>query len=227
MESNWQTKKLGELCRIEIGKTPSRSNKKYWDIDKQTHHIWLSIADLLHADRNLIVDSKEYISDAGAAASKIVTEGTLLASFKLTLGRLAFAGTDLYTNEAIAALNIVNEEELDKYFLFYYLNFFDWVGATNGEVKIKGKTLNKAKLRQIEVLYPQLLEEQNRIVNILDEVFEKIEKAKENAEKNLRNSHELFESYLQSIFNASDHRWEYHKFKRNMPIDIRTTYYGR
>jgi type I restriction enzyme S subunit len=69
---------------------------------------------------------------------------TLLASFKLTLGRLAFAGRDLFTNEAIAALTIFNEREQSKEFLFYFLNFFDWDKATEGDVKIKGKTLNKA-----------------------------------------------------------------------------------
>ncbi|MBU0701816.1 restriction endonuclease subunit S [bacterium] len=117
-KEGWETKKLGHLCEIELGKTPSRANKAFWDEKRETNNVWLSIADLLNADDNIVVDSKEYLSDKGAAISKTVRKGTLLVSFKLMLGRLAFAGHDLFTNEAIAALTIFNERELSKEFLF-------------------------------------------------------------------------------------------------------------
>lgn len=55
------------------------------------------------------------------------------------------------------------------------------------------------------------LSEQGRIVKILDEAFEKIEKAKENVEKNLRNSKELFEYYLRDTFTNTKKDWEVKK----------------
>lgn len=207
MKTNWQIKKLGEVCEIEIGKTPARANKKFWDSEKKTNNIWLSIRDLSNANNKIIDDSSEYISDEGAKLSKIIKKGTLLVSFKLTLGRLAFAGKDLYTNEAIASLNIKNEREISKQYLYQYLSFFDWNKATKGDVKVKGKTLNKAKLKEILISFPPL-PEQKRIVKMLDEVFEKLEKVKEGAEKNLANSKELFESYLQNIFANKGKDWE-------------------
>lgn len=207
MKNNWQTKKLGNLCQIELGKTPYRENNEFWDTEKQTNKVWLSIADLLNTEGNVIFDSKEYVSEKGARLCKIVREGTLLASFKLTLGRLAFAGKDLYTNEAIAALNIKNEKELSKDYLYHYLSFFDWHGAVKGDIKIKGKTLNKAKLKEIDILFPSL-PEQHRIVKKLNKVFGEIEKAKENTEKNLQNAKDLFESYLQNIFVNPGNEWE-------------------
>ncbi|OQA92709.1 MAG: EcoKI restriction-modification system protein HsdS [Elusimicrobia bacterium ADurb.Bin231] len=208
MNNNWQTKKLGDLCTIELGKTPYRGNHKYWDPDRRGDNVWLSIADLLNTTDNIVLDSKEYISDEGAQLGKIVKKGTLLVSFKLTLGRLAFAGKDLYTNEAIAALTIKNEKEISKNYLYYFLSFFDWHTAAQGDVKIKGKTLNKAKLKEIEISYPQSLQEQRHIVKILDEVFAGISKARENTEKNLKNARELFESYLQSVFANPGKGWE-------------------
>jgi len=65
--------------------------------------------------------------------------------------------------------------------------------------------LNKEEFENLDIPLPPL-HEQRRIVKILDEVFEKMAKAKENAEKNLKNAKELFESYLQSIF--SNKKWE-------------------
>jgi type I restriction enzyme S subunit len=201
MKNGWQTKKLGSLCEIELGKTPARANKAFWDEKRETTNVWLSIADLLNAENNLAVDSKEYLSDKGARISKVVRKGTLLASFKLTLGRLAFAGRDLFTNEAIAALTIFNERELSKEFLFYFLHFFDWRKAAENDVKLKGMTLNKAKLKELHVPFPSPVEQQ-RIVAFLVEAFSGIATAKANAEKNLQNARALFESHLQSVFQA-------------------------
>ena len=145
MKKGWHSKKLGDLCEIELGKTPARANNAFWDEKRETSNVWLSIADLLNAEDNVVVDSKEYLSDKGAAISKTVRKGTLLVSFKLTLGRLAFAGRDLFTNEAIAALSIFNERELSKEFLFYFLHFFDWVKAAENDVKLKGMTLQQGE----------------------------------------------------------------------------------
>jgi len=212
MKTNWQTKKLGDVCEIELGKTPYRGDKSFWDGEKKSKNVWLSIADLLKGQGKIVSDSKEYISDKGAKISKIVKEGTLLVSFKLTLGRLAFAGKDLYTNEAIASLEIKNEKGLSKEFLYYFLTFFDWNKATEGNVKVKGRTLNKSKLKQIKIPLPPLAT-QKAIIKILDQTFESISKSKENAEKNLKNSKELFESYLEEIFSNPKEDWEEKKLR--------------
>jgi len=206
MREGWQTKALGELCEIELGKTPARANALYWDEKCETGNVWLSIADLLKAESNVIFDSKEYVSDKGATICKLVPKGTLLVSFKLTLGRLAFAGRDLFTNEAIAALTIFNENEISKEFLFYCLTFFDGVKAAENDVKLKGMTLNKAKLKVMPVSFPQLPEQQ-RIVALLDEAFAGLATAKANAERNLQNARALFESHLQSVFSQRGEGW--------------------
>jgi type I restriction enzyme S subunit len=206
VQTEWKLMKLEDVCVIEIGKTPLRSNKSFWDINKSTNNIWLSIADLKNTSNHYVFDSKEYISDNAKKNLNLVKKGTLLVSFKLTLGRLAFAGRDLYTNEAIASLVIKSNKILNEY-LFYYLSFFDWDKETKGDVKVKGKTLNKQKLKQIDIFVPSI-SEQKEIVKILDTAFEKIAKAKENAEINLKNSKEIFESYLNDIFENKGKDWE-------------------
>jgi type I restriction enzyme S subunit len=206
--NGWIKNPLGVLCDIELGRTPPRANARYWDPEKRTANVWLSIADLLNIEDKQVNDSKEYLSSDGAAISRPVPKGTLLASFKLTLGRLAFAGRALYTNEAIAALSVRNENELSKQFLYYYLHYFDWMKAAEADLKIKGFTLNKAKLKELKVRYPTTLAEQHRIVSLLDKAFERIATAKANAEKNLRNARVVSESYVESVFAKRGADWQ-------------------
>jgi type I restriction enzyme, S subunit len=207
MKKGWERKRLGDLAEIELGKTPARANASLWDEKRETGNVWLSIADLLNAEGNVVVDSKAYVSDKGAELCKLVPKGTLLVSFKLTLGRLAFAGRDLFTNEAIAALTLFNERELSKEFLFWFLQFFDWVKAAENDVKLKGMTLNKAKLKEMVVHFPKLLAEQRRIVGILDEAFAGLATAQAHAEKNLQNARALFESHLNNVFSKKGEGW--------------------
>ena len=211
MKAGWELKTLGEVCRIELGSTPSRGNPKFWDKQRSTGNIWLSIRDLPLGTREVVSESREYVSDLAASTMKIVPKGTLIASFKLTLGRLAFAGCDLRTNEAIAAFYDIDTSILKVDYLYWYLNFFDWDAAAEGSEKVKGKTLNKSKLKDIVLLLPPL-DEQKRIVSILDEAFEGLDRARENAEANLKSARELLNASLNSAFNpdqgAARTSWE-------------------
>ena len=168
-------KTLGELCSISIGRTPARANHRFWDPNKQTSNVWLSIADLGRADSDAVIsDSSEYLSDLGAASFSAVPAGTLLMSFKLTIGRLAFAGSDLRTNEAIAALIPKDPREIDTRFLYYNLMSKDWDAIAGSDVKVKGKTLNKQKLGVIPISFPDI-EIQKHVVAKLDSLMEEFQ----------------------------------------------------
>ena len=204
MKNDWEIKKLGEVCEINIGRTPERGNSKMWDKEKKTDNVWLSIADLNNTEKGYISDSTEYVSDNAVPKMKLVKANTLLMSFKLTIGRCAITKRDLFTNEAIAALPIL-DKNLDLFFLKYYLENFDWAKLTEGDVKVKGKTLNKEKLKEVPITLPPL-EEQKRIVKILDEKFAMLETVKANAKANLQNAKDLFQSQLAKAF--SNTTWE-------------------
>ncbi|MCL1969780.1 MAG: restriction endonuclease subunit S, partial [Bacteroidetes bacterium] len=64
MKKDWEIKKLGEICTIQLGKTPYRQNPKFWDKEKISGNVWLSISDLKHGE--YISKSAEQISDLGA-----------------------------------------------------------------------------------------------------------------------------------------------------------------
>ena len=96
--NGWTRGVLGQLCSIEIGGTPSRNMPEYWDAEKATKNFWVSIRDL---NQRVVGSTAEQISDAGVKHSnvKLQQPGTVLLSFKLTIGRVAFAGKPLYTNQ--------------------------------------------------------------------------------------------------------------------------------
>lgn len=167
--AEWTTGQLGELCSIEIGGTPSRSNSDFWDTAKETSNRWVSIRDL---NRKVVVDTAEHLSDLGVKHSnvKLLHAGTVLLSFKLSIGRVAFAGVPLYTNEAIAGLN---SDKIDLNYLFHGLHQWDLLQGV--DQAIKGATLNKAKLKKIKFSYPAELSEQAKIAEILSTVDGAIE----------------------------------------------------
>ena len=86
-------------------------------------------------------------------------------SFKLSLGKRALSGCDLFTNEAIAALHVLDHDVADRDYLYWALGSIDYDRLVDRAAK--GKTLNKAKLKILQIPLPPLAE-QKRIAGILD-----------------------------------------------------------
>ncbi|MBZ7947164.1 restriction endonuclease subunit S, partial [Campylobacter sp. RM10541] len=103
---------------------------------------------------------------------------------------------DLYTNEAIAAI-FIKDKNINKYFLDYALKFTDLEKYVDNAVK--GKTLNKQKLRQIEIPIPPL-KEQEQIASYLDELSLNIKALKENYKTQIKDYEELKKSLLKKAF---------------------------
>ncbi|MEZ9156417.1 restriction endonuclease subunit S [Vibrio sp. 10N.286.52.E2] len=182
---SWPTVKLSELCEINIGKTPARANNSYWG----EGYPWLSIADMSQG-RNLFFTKEEITSLAvNETKIKLVKKGTVLFSFKLSIGKLGIATRDLFTNEAIAALPIKDKSRLCEEYLIYAMSQIDAVGKTDRAVM--GATLNKKKLAELEIPLPPLAE-QKRIAVILDKADAIRQKRKQ--------AIDLADEFLRSVF---------------------------
>ena len=192
--SKWEWKKLGDLYPIVMGKTPPRGDPSCWDKSKRTNNVWVTIADISSNENQVITESKEYISDKATKNISLVSPKSLLLSFKLSIGKMAFAGVPLYTNEAI--VNFPPIKDIDLHYLHKYFLYYNWDKASEGDTKVKGKTLNKEKLKNIDIPIPPL-PEQKRIVKYLDEEFSKIDMLKANAETNLKKARQLFKAGLE------------------------------
>lgn len=181
----WPTEPLGNLCDIVIGRTPSRNRPELWGGE----HPWLSIADMNQG--RLIRTTKEKITSLGVSesGSRLIPTGTVLLSFKLSIGKVSVAEIDTFTNEAIAALPIRYPEKLSRDFLFWTLRSIRLDEEVDAAAK--GKTLNKAKLERLEIPLPPL-DEQKRIAAVLDKA--------DALRRQRQESLQLTEKLLQSVF---------------------------
>lgn len=102
----------------------------------------------------------------------------------------------------------VDKSKLNNYYLKHYLNSEAVKNLAKASISGSGVgNLNVGTVRKFTIPLPPLPEQQ-RIVSILDEAFADIAKAKANAEQNLKNAKELFESYLQGVFEKKGDGWE-------------------
>lgn len=141
IESKWPLVKLGDIVNIKIGGTPNRANNNYFN----GQNLWVSIAEM---NGQTITDTKEKITDEAVRDSnvKLIPKGTVLLSFKLSIGKTAIAGKDLYTNEAIAGLIPQNKNTKSRY--LFYLFSANFIQLNNVGDKVFGKSLNSKFLRE-------------------------------------------------------------------------------
>lgn len=206
MQTNWQTKKLSDVSFFQEG--PGIRKYEYKKNGYPIINVRCVQDGYIDLSNAQAVDPK-FIKEKWAHFQ--VEEGDILFTTSGTIGRTAMATKDdlpLLMNTSVVRFKSLNEKELDRYFLAWLLRspkFIEEVKSySSGTAQ---KNVGPTHLKLISISYPPI-SEQKRIVKILDGVFEKIGKAKENAEKNLENSKELFESYLQNIFANPGKDWE-------------------
>lgn len=143
------TRKLSTLCNVEIGRTPQKKRKEYW---RNGTNLWATITDM---NTKVITVTQDKITNKAIddKEGKVIPKGTLLFSFKLTLGKVAFTGKEMCTNEAIAALiPLEDSDQTLKDYLYFILPSLDL--SPYAQRAAKGFTLNKDSIEDIDVPYP-------------------------------------------------------------------------
>ena len=190
-KSEWKKVKLGDIFNLQMGKTPLRENKLYWD---KGEHNWVSISDMNFSEKYLS-STKEKISDIAVKESgiKLIPKSTVIMSFKLSIGKVKIVKEDIYSNEAIMAFIPKENFFIDKNFLYYCLKSLKWNEGINKAVK--GLTLNKNLMLQKEIFLPDLAI-QKEIANNLDSIDNLLELRK----KQLIYLKELSKSLFRNMF---------------------------
>jgi len=197
MKSNWQTKKLGDLCEIVTDK-PDKfiGTKKYYatgGINNRGDYMYKLVD---YETRPGRADLLPEVGDVGFA--KMKNTNKVFRIDENLKGSIFSTGFSFLR----ARVGILSE----YLFIFVASDEFQKIKDNFAGYGIMGG-IRKSDIGNIELSLPPV-EIQKIIIKIVNEVFKKTAKAKENAEKNLQNARELFESYLQSVFTNPGDEWE-------------------
>lgn len=159
--NDWEVRKVKNYYSIQTGFTPDTKKEEYYDdINGED---WVNISDI--QDGYIITDTKHKISKLYVEQFRptLIPKGSLMYSFKLSVGQVAFAGKDIYSNEAIASF--LPNEKVNLSFLRYSSCLI----IENAETNIyNAKILNQDRIKNAHIIFPPL-KEQERIANFLDE----------------------------------------------------------
>lgn len=156
----WEVRKVKHYYQLQTGFTPDTKNETYYD--DENGFDWVNISDI--NDGKTITKTKKKISQLYVEqfSPEQIPEGSLMYSFKLSVGQTAFAGKQLYSNEAIASFLPSPETNLR------FLRYSSFMIMENAEVNIyNARILNRDRINNAYIVFPPLAE-QKRIADFLD-----------------------------------------------------------
>lgn len=194
IESQWDVVRLGDVCEIKIGGTPSRSNSDYFTGSNS----WVSISEM---NGQVITETKEKITEDAITKSnvKLIPKGTTLLSFKLSIGKTAIAGKDLYTNEAIAGLIPRDNTKILNKYLFH---LFDakLIDLQSVGLNTFGKSLNSSFLKNdVKIPLPPL-DKQEEIIAVCEALDIQGQKSKKLVEEKKKEIEEILNETMSKNF---------------------------
>lgn len=181
LPDNWKWARFADIVVFNSGKTPQRQNTNYWSNGKFP---WVSIADM-QAD-SITTTTKERVSETAfdeCFSGNISPAGTMIMSFKLTIGKVSILGMDAVHNEAIISIYPTAPVDDSRILQKWLFKIMPLVAATgNSKNAIKGKTLNATSISNLMVPVPPLAE-QERIVAKIEELMPLVAKYDEEEQK--------------------------------------------
>lgn len=221
--ADWEWKKIHEIIKIINGYSFNSKDFSSKNMIKSVKITNVGVKEFIEETENYLPEKyKETLKEFQVKEGNIVialTRTIIAAGLKVAIVPKSYDGALL--NQRVAAL-IPNDETINQQYLYHFLCTDTVTKYVTTNVKtLMQPNLSINDLKNLIVPCPSLCE-QKRIVAILDESFENITKAKENAEKNLKNAKDIHESYLQNIFENKGEGWDEKKL-----IDICNLINGR
>ncbi|NLY00753.1 MAG: restriction endonuclease subunit S [Rhodopirellula sp.] len=193
MKNGWRKTTIGEVCEVVNGGTPKTGVAAYWD----GPHRWITPAEMGKRLSPCVDETERTLTDLGLenSSARLLPPNSVILSSRAPIGHLVINAVPMATNQGCKGL--IPCGEIEYKFLYYYL-----IGAVELLNSLGTgatfKELSGGKLKDVSIPVAPL-PEQRRIVGILDEAFDGIAAAKANADKNLQNARDLFQSHLNAV----------------------------
>lgn len=178
--SNWCWGILGEITSVIGGGTPSSKINEYYD---NGDIAWITPSDLSNYNNMYISKGKKMITKLGLmkSSAKLLPKGTVCLSSRAPIGYVVIAKNELSTNQGFKSF--LPSKVFKSEYLYWYLKSIKHIL----EAKASGTTfleLSAKKAGEVEIPLPPI-KEQQRIVNRIESLFAKIDRAKELIENTL------------------------------------------
>jgi type I restriction enzyme, S subunit len=172
LPASWDVDEIDSKFKVTAGGTPSRTDKDYWEGGTIP---WVKTGEVNYC---IITDAEEKITEEGMtnSAAKLIPEGTLLIAMYgqgITRGKVAVLGIEATTNQACAALLPKKTNEIDTWFMYYYLAY-SYERIRNLSHGAQQQNLSGGLIKSIKFPIPQK-EEQEEIADILKLIDRKLE----------------------------------------------------
>ena len=184
MKKGWELKKLGDICELYQPKTISSKEM----VDEGNYPVF--------GANGIIGKYDKYNHEVPQLL--ITCRGATCGSINISEPKSWINGNAMVVRPKDNSLSL-------KFIEYLFLGGIDISKTITGAAQPQ---ITRQSLSPVLISYPSSIQEQHRIVAILDEAFTAIAIAKANAERNLKNAKELFESYLQGVFENKDEGWE-------------------
>ncbi|MCA2716990.1 MAG: restriction endonuclease subunit S [Microcystis sp. M169S2] len=195
------------MTEIVSGGTPKSEVLEYWDGDV----LWITPKDMGQAKTIFVSNTSRTISRLGLqkSSAKLIPKNSVILSTRAPIGHLIINVQEMATNQGCRGL--IPKNNLDTKFLFYFLK---------SNIKLLNdlgtgttfKELSRNALEKIKIPVPPI-EEQKRIVEILDKAFEGIAQAEANTRQSLINIRNFFKRYLDKSIHKNNSNWDRVKFQ--------------
>lgn len=177
---NWCWTKLGKITSIIGGGTPSSKINEYYD---NGDIAWITPSDLSNYNNMYISKGKKMITKLGLmkSSAKLLPKGTVCLSSRAPIGYVVIAKNELSTNQGFKSF--LPSKVFKSEYLYWYLKSIKHIL----EAKASGTTfleLSAKKAGEVEIPLPPISEQQ-RIVNRIESLFTKLDRAKELIENTL------------------------------------------
>lgn len=187
--NNVEMRKIKHLYNFEVGFTPDTNNPKYYSKDDNGYK-WVNVSDL---NDYVLYDTSNKLTFDGVIGRKPAPKGSLMYSFKLSVGKVSFCNEDMFTNEAIASF-VPNSRNSLRYLYYAAPEFI----VLNAYENIYGaKILNQDLIKNAKIPY-YTFEKQEQIADYLDHKVHLIDLAIKNSEKEIVKLQSYKESIIQN-----------------------------
>ena len=212
MKQGWEIKKLSQIFDVKSSRRVHQSDWKSSGIPFYRAREVVKLARYGNVSNELFISQElydEFTKDKGAPKT-----GDIIVSAVGTLGQCYLVkDSDQFYFKDASVLWFENLGKVNSRFINYAFKADSIMAQVmEGSMGATVGTLTISRAKDIEIPIPSLPEQQ-RIVAILDEVFDAIAKAKANAEQNLKNAKELFDVYLHKFYTSKEEGWEEKKLK--------------